>query len=143
MKFLTIPAMAVALSLSAGTALADHHKSGGKDRMGHYFTKMDSNKDGVITRAEFTAKSNKMFDKLDMNNDGKVTREEAKQAKKKWSKGKKKWDKHKKHDGKKGHKYHGDKRQHDRTDYMRRDSAAANTVVRGENAPRSSRVLQR
>lgn len=86
MKFLTIPAVAVVLSLSAAPVMAKHHDGDHHKRGGHHFTKMDTNKDGVITRAEFTAKMNKMFDKMDANKDGKITKAEGKEAKKKWRK---------------------------------------------------------
>lgn len=141
MKFLTIPALAVALSLSAGTAMADHHKGHhGKDRMEHYFTKMDANKDGVVNKSEFTAKSVKMFNKMDANGDGMLTRAEAKEAKKAWHK--KKGDK--KHH-KKGCKRHKANKDHDM--HMKHnkpmDTGVSNAEIRGENAPTSTRVLKR
>ena len=59
-----------------------HHR-GGKGRMGHGGPKMkqaDSNGDGAISQAEFTAAHLAMFDKLDTNKDGTVTAQERKDA---------------------------------------------------------------
>jgi hypothetical protein len=140
MKFLTIPALAVALSLSAGTAMANHHEGHhGKDRMEHYFTKMDANKDGVVNKTEFTAKSVKMFNKMDANGDGMLTRAEAKEAKKEWrhKKGDKKH--HKK--GCKRHNVNKDRYEHMKR--MDRDAGVSDAAIRGENAPTTSRVLKR
>lgn len=51
------------------------HHGKGMERM---FEKQDTDKDGVITEAEFNAFTKKRFDDMDANKDGKVTKEEAK-----------------------------------------------------------------
>ncbi len=53
-----------------------HGKRGGAAML----TMADSNKDGTITQAEFTAASLTMFDRADANKDGTVTREERRAA---------------------------------------------------------------
>ena len=47
-----------------------------KKHMDRMFDEMDANHDGVITREESIAFSNKKFDERDTNHDGKVTRAE-------------------------------------------------------------------
>ncbi len=51
-----------------------------KNRMAEYMERtwkeIDTNNDGVITREESTAFSNKKFDDKDLNKDGKITKEE-------------------------------------------------------------------
>lgn len=133
MKFLTIPAVAVVLSLSAAPALANKHDGDHHKRGGHHFTKMDTNKDGVITRAEFTAKTNKMFDKMDANKDGKITKAEGKAAKAEWRK---------KHKGMKGD-WKKKKGMHHKRGDMKRDDGMSNSMLRGENDMTRSRVIKR
>lgn len=133
MKYYTIPALAVALSLIAAPATANNYE--GHKRSGEYhFSKADANKDGVITRAEFNVVSDRMFSKLDMNKDGRITRAEAKEAKQQWKM------KHKDMHGKMRHMYHNDGHMHR---YYRNDAAVSDAVLHGENAPRSNRVLDR
>jgi Ca2+-binding EF-hand superfamily protein len=50
---------------------------GGK---GQQFGMMDSDKDGKVTKAEFTAAEDKMFQKLDANGDGVITSDEMQAA---------------------------------------------------------------
>jgi hypothetical protein len=60
-----------------------HHGGHGK-----FFEKMDADKDGAVSEAEFLKSSKEKFVELDANKDGKVTKEEheARRAemKKKW-----------------------------------------------------------
>ena len=55
---------------------------------GDMFARLDANKDGKVTRAEFTAKPLAMFDRADANKDGTVTPEERKAA---WEKMRSEW----------------------------------------------------
>lgn len=59
---------------------ADEVKNMRKTRMAEYMERtwkeIDTNNDGVITREESTAFSNKKFDDKDINKDGKITKEE-------------------------------------------------------------------
>lgn len=74
---------ALALTLSA-PAMAEHGGKHHGGKRGHMFERADANKDGVLTRAEFRAKSDHMFAKLDLNKDGRITRAESDAAKAKW-----------------------------------------------------------
>jgi len=61
---------------SDGKIAADEvpaHHWGGK---GPQFGMMDTDKDGKVTKAEFTAAEDKMFQKLDTNGDGVITKDE-------------------------------------------------------------------
>lgn len=57
----------VALLALPGAAFANQDKK---------FSDFDTNGDGVITKAEFTAKWDEKFAKKDTNGDGKITKEE-------------------------------------------------------------------
>lgn len=54
-----------------------------------WFSKVDTNGDGVISKAEHEKASANKFAKMDTNNDGKVTKEEVRAAKEKWKEEKK------------------------------------------------------
>lgn len=86
-KILTL----TAILLTSGAALAQDHdmpppQHGGPHgghRGGMMFKKIDTNGDGVITKDEHQAFSDKMFSKMDTNGDGSVTKEEGKEAREK------------------------------------------------------------
>jgi Ca2+-binding EF-hand superfamily protein len=66
-----------------GGAGEGRHRGGRGGHMGggaHLLGMADTNKDGAVTQAEFTAASLAMFDKADANKDGTVTREERRAA---------------------------------------------------------------
>ncbi len=72
---------ALALVGVSGSALAESDKKGhhhGKERMEKMLKKVDTNQDGVISRAEHDAFSDKRFKKMDADGDGNVTAEERK-----------------------------------------------------------------
>ncbi len=70
---------AAAFVLQAVPALAaDGHPKG--DRGAKFFEKLDTDKNGSISEAEFLAKSKERFAEMDANKDGNVTPEEAKAA---------------------------------------------------------------
>lgn len=56
--------------------MGEHHRMSQADK----FKAMDTNGDGALSQAEFTAGSNAQFAKLDSNKDGKVSAEERKAA---------------------------------------------------------------
>lgn len=58
----------------------DGHMGGHMGGGMHLLGMADTNKDGAVTQAEFTAASLAMFDKADANKDGTVTREERRAA---------------------------------------------------------------
>ena len=58
---------AAAVAMISGAALAD-----GPD----YYDKIDTNKDGVISKAESQAFNDKRFDELDTNKDGNISKDE-------------------------------------------------------------------
>ena len=81
MKKTTVIALSLVTALFAGQALAAPKEvPTGKGPGGHgherMFDKADTNKDGVVTKEEFRAHSDKIFAKLDKNGDGKITKEE-------------------------------------------------------------------
>jgi len=79
-----------ALSISTAAFAMDHsssHKTDKMERMKkmmhHKMEKIDTNKDGMISKAEMLAAAEKKFDESDADNDGLLTKEEMKAAKKK------------------------------------------------------------
>jgi hypothetical protein len=73
--------MMVLILLGAVTLLG-HNYALAKGPQGHMwgkekFDKMDTNKDGKISRDEHMAKCNKRFEAMDTNNDGFLTRDEC------------------------------------------------------------------
>lgn len=78
MKLVKLCALA-ALVMTIGTtqALAEHHEGHSK-KDGSMFEKIDTNKDGVVTKEETSAFHDAKFAEMDSNKDGKVTKEEAK-----------------------------------------------------------------
>lgn len=79
-------AAVLALVLFASPVLAEemttqgghegHHRPG----PGHFLKKVDADKDGKVSKAEFTAQGDKMFGEADANKDGYITAEEMKAA---------------------------------------------------------------
>lgn len=61
-------------------AYADHHEMGEMPARHHGLQDADANKDGAISRDEFTeahkVRSEKMFEQLDANHDGKIDQAE-------------------------------------------------------------------
>lgn len=128
MKILTIPALAVALTLGAGAAYAGQHDG---HKMRH---------DAPVTKSEYMKKAEQRFDRMDANHDGTITKEERRATMKKM------WEKH----GKKGkhkHKHKHHKRDHARSDMNERfksDMRMESTFTpQGENRMEDKRVLKR
>lgn len=71
----------LALSLFATPALAEEHKGpggpGGRPGPDHFIKKIDTDKDGKVSKAEWNAKGDAMFNDSDTNKDGFITRDEA------------------------------------------------------------------
>lgn len=84
---------AIAMALISTSALADHHeksdysdkdckaKHHSKPDNKEYFKHVDINKDGKITRAEFTDAADKRFAKMDKNGDGVLDKSDRKRNK--------------------------------------------------------------
>lgn len=78
-------ALVSAVALGSGVALARSGAGmGGHGDRG--FSMLDTDKDGAISKAEFTIGRDKMFQKLDANADGSFTREEANAGAEAWRK---------------------------------------------------------
>lgn len=79
MKKITATAVAVAMALSAGIALADKTEGDWEQK----FNTMDTDTDGRISREEFTTagKEANEFDRIDANRDGYVSKDEKKNYK--------------------------------------------------------------
>ncbi len=83
----TLSALTLMLAFAAGSALAADANTttpvkGGTPPMmhggEHHFKELDTNGDGFISKAEWTAKGDKMFAEIDANHDGKISPEEMK-----------------------------------------------------------------
>lgn len=73
--------MAVAATVLAAPGAMANQKDGHKDGM--WFSKVDTNGDGMISKSEHEKASAEKFAKLDANNDGQITQEEARAAQEK------------------------------------------------------------
>ena len=86
-KFVLTAAMAAVLGLSATAAMAEHHEGGAHDK-GKMMERIDTDGDGVVSKAEFMAKHEEKFTKMDKNSDGNLSKEEMESAreamKEKW-----------------------------------------------------------
>ena len=71
----SMPAMALTTMKTSKTTA----KSGHRTEINRQFAQFDTNRDGLITRAEFLADA-ALFDRFDANRDGAITRAEASQA---------------------------------------------------------------
>jgi hypothetical protein len=71
---------AILLTLAAATlampAMANQKHKGMHDMHGQMFDKIDTDRDGKITKAEHDAFSEKKFSEMDANNDGVLTKDE-------------------------------------------------------------------
>ena len=87
MNKLLLSAIAIsALSIGANAAMAEHHEGG--DHKGKMMERIDTDGDGVISKAEFMAKHEEKFAKMDSDGDGNLTKDEMEAAK---AKMKEKW----------------------------------------------------
>jgi len=77
-------ALVSAIALSAGAVMARADGAGHHGDRG--FSRLDTDGDGAISRAEYEAGRDKMFQRLDANNDGAFTREEAAASAAAWHK---------------------------------------------------------
>lgn len=84
MKKLYVLTLLAAIFALPTLASANTEKSDAKSdaKAEHYFSKIDTNNDGVISEEEHQKASDDMFNKADANKDGKVTKAEFEAAKK-------------------------------------------------------------
>lgn len=73
---------ALALCLFASPVLAEGHEGGPGGHKGprgpeHFMQKVDADKDGKVSKAEWNAKGDTMFNESDSNTDGFISKEEA------------------------------------------------------------------
>jgi Ca2+-binding EF-hand superfamily protein len=74
--------MAIAFMLPTMEAYAEPKESGGdrremmKQKMQERLKEVDTNSDGIISKAEFMAKAEERFSKMDANGDGNITEDE-------------------------------------------------------------------
>lgn len=102
MKKLTASALALALAMGAGSAMANHHEG----HMEEKFEMVDTNNDGMISKAEWDAKGDKMFNKMDADGNGNISKAEGEAFKEKM---KAKWDHKGDHNKKRDMSDHDDK----------------------------------
>jgi hypothetical protein len=71
--------VAVSIPLASGAAHADdHHGHKGKGRHAERLQEVDTNGDGLVSKAEFMAQQEKRFNELDANSDGQIDQDEHK-----------------------------------------------------------------
>ncbi len=80
-KLLMLSVAALALSVSAAFA---EEGIEGRPHRGDMFEKIDSDKDGAISKAEFTAFRDARFVEMDKDGDGKVAKEEGEAHRAEW-----------------------------------------------------------
>lgn len=76
--FTSLVIMIFAVSCSHGYGKKDHHQSHKKGHKSKMWEKMDTDKDGAVSKKEFESFHAEKFKKMDANNDGKVSKEEKK-----------------------------------------------------------------
>lgn len=69
---------AAVLTMQAVPAFAEHHEGKKGMKMEKMFDEQDTNKDGSISKDEFTAHALKRFEAMDGDKNGSVTKEEIK-----------------------------------------------------------------
>jgi hypothetical protein len=74
---------AAALIISAPAAFAEHHE-GKPHPKGGWLEKLDTDKDGNVTKAEFMAFHEERFAETDTNKDGVISKDEAEAKKAEW-----------------------------------------------------------
>ncbi len=85
MKKLLIATAVLAIAATAPVLAADNMSTDAKATMmtKHFFPKMDTNGDGMVSKEEHDAAGTKMFAEADTNGDGNVSMDEMKAMKKK------------------------------------------------------------
>ena len=82
MRILLITVLSMFLFACSNMGKHKHGKKDGccdkKAHHGHMFEKMDTDKDGFITKAEFDAAEKTHFSEMDANSDAKISPDEAK-----------------------------------------------------------------
>ncbi|MDF3074329.1 MAG: hypothetical protein K0S54_1996 [Alphaproteobacteria bacterium] len=79
-------ALVSAVALASGAVMARSGQAGAGGHGDRGFSRIDSDKDGAISKAEFAVGRDKMFQKFDANSDGAFTREEASAGAEAWRK---------------------------------------------------------
>lgn len=83
-KLLAIGLLSLGLITAPSLANAEHGPDHGKGKKGSFFEKIDTNGDGVISKAEHDAHSAERFKKMDRNGDGQITKDEIEAGKAEW-----------------------------------------------------------
>jgi hypothetical protein len=76
----TLPLVAALCAIVASGMVLAGDGHGKKHRMNHYFEKLDTDGDGLISRQEQLDAAAKRFDATDANGDGMLSKEEIKQS---------------------------------------------------------------
>jgi len=76
-RIFVVSALVAAIAIPSAVYAAKHSDKRGGDRVQHMFEKFDTNKDGVLTKAELPERMQRHFDKVDKDGDGNLTKDEA------------------------------------------------------------------
>ena len=79
-KLLLATALLGTLGMATNAVLADDHKMG--DHSKKMMERVDTNSDGMVSKAEFMAKHEEKFAMMDKNSDGMLSKDEMMEAKK-------------------------------------------------------------
>jgi hypothetical protein len=74
--------LTASLGLAATATLAGHHEGGEGHKGKKMMERVDTNADGVVSKAEFMAKHEEMFIKMDADANGELTKDEMKNGRK-------------------------------------------------------------
>lgn len=79
-KFVMTAALAMALGMTTAAQADDHKGDKGEKFQRHMMEKIDTNGDGVISKAEFMAAHEEKFTKMDTDGNGELSADELKAA---------------------------------------------------------------
>jgi len=85
-KLFLAAALLGSVAIGSTAVMAEHHEG---DHKGKMMERIDTDGDGMVSKAEFMAKHEEKFAKMDADSDGMLTTEEMKEAK---AQMKEKWD---------------------------------------------------
>lgn len=76
-RIFVVSALVAAIAIPSAVYAAKHSDKRGDDQVQHMFEKFDTNKDGVLSKAELPERMQRHFDKVDKDGNGSLTKDEA------------------------------------------------------------------